>query len=270
MPAIQPERLKAQIAQLGQDFSQPSRYIGRLHDLFDYYADRTRRPGQAGSRVPLLRHYNIPAPVLRELQRNLASHITDLPPEEALSLIDAFWADGFFETHLLAGFLLSHCNASPADIVERLWEWIQPQDDVQVVDALLENGYAALNRSQPGAWMNLVTRWLGSDRPGTQSIGIQAVSLLIRDPAFENFPPIFTLLTPVVHSAPVALHTELTNILQQLATRTPSETAFFLRQALAISPNRSITRLVRRCLPFFDSVLQQPLREALTVRLGME
>src|SRR5690349_4772041 len=108
MPAIQPARLKAQVDPIGEEFMQPARCLARLHDLFDFYADRTRRPGQAGSRIPLLPHYNTPTPVIREVQRSLAGYAKDADPKAAEDLIDAFWADGAFEMRLIAAFLISH------------------------------------------------------------------------------------------------------------------------------------------------------------------
>ncbi|HEY3343633.1 MAG TPA: DNA alkylation repair protein [Anaerolineaceae bacterium] len=269
MPAIQPDRLKAQVSLIGDDFMQPARYVGRLHDLLDFYADRIRRPGQLGSRVPILPHYNTPIPVIREVQRSLAVQANAAGPDAALSLVDALWADGSYEMRIIAAFLVSRSALTPGMLAQRLSEWIQPNQDFQIVTNLLESGYAGLGPAHPEIWIDLIRYWLSTDRGGMQSVALQATSLVVRDPSFENIPPIFTLLTPVIQSAPVALHTELTNLVQQLAMRNPTETAFFLRKALSVSPDRSITRLVRRCLPFFDPPIQQTLREALAARLAL-
>jgi hypothetical protein len=269
MPAIQPDRLKAQVTQIGEDFMQPSRYAQRLHDLLDFYADRTRRPGQLGSRVPILPHYHTPAPVIREVQRSLAAQAAAAGPQAALSLIDALWADEAYEPRIIAAYLLSRSGLDPTTLAQRLAEWIHPSQDLQIATNLLESGYAGLGHVHPESWIDLIRGWLASNRAGMQSIAVQAISLVVRDPAFENFPPIFNLLTPLIQSAPVALHTELSNLIEQLAMRIPAETAFFLRQSLSVSADRSITRLVRRCLPFFDASIQQTLREALAARLSL-
>jgi hypothetical protein len=269
MPAIQLDRLRAQVSQIGEEFTQPAGYIRRLHDLLDFYADRTRRPGSVHAHTPRLPHYNTPRPVIRELQRDLTARAKPAGPAAALDLADALWADGGFELRLLAAHLLSG-GVPSADLVSRLEKWIHPDEDGQVLAALMENGYTALARSDLPAWLSLVKGWLAIDRSQSQSLGLQALNRLVQDPGFENFPLVFTLIGPLVQAAPVPLLPDLSNLVEFLARRIPTETAYFLRQSLAVSSSRSIPRLVRRCLPSFEPSLQQPLREALAARPSFE
>ena len=53
MPAIQLTRLRLQTAGLAESFANPQAFVRGLHDLLDYYADRTHRPGQSGAPAPL-------------------------------------------------------------------------------------------------------------------------------------------------------------------------------------------------------------------------
>ncbi len=269
MPAIQLDRLKAQVSQIGEEFTQPAGYIRRLHDLLDFYADRTRRPGGVHAHTPRLPHYNTPRPVIRELQRDLSARAKPAGPAAALDLADALWASGGFEMRLLAAHLLT-CGLPPPAIVSRLEQWIQPDEDSQVLAALMENGYAALARTDLPAWLSLVKDWLAIDRSQSLSLGLQALNRLVQDPGFENFPLVFTLIGSLVQAAPVPLLPDISNLIELLARRIPTETAYFLRQSLAVSPSRNIPRLVRRCLPSFEPALQQPLREALASRPSFE
>jgi hypothetical protein len=269
MPAIQLDRLKAQVSQIGEEFTQPAGYIRRLHALLDFYADRTRRPGGVHTRTPRLPHYNTPRPVIRELQRDLSSRAKS-SGAGALALADQLWLDGGFEMRLLSAHLLTCGSYSTAEVTSRLEKWIQPDEDSQVLSALLENGYTALARSEPQAWLSLVKAWLAVDRTPSQSLGLQALNRLAEDPAFENFPLVFSLIGPLVQAAPTPLLPDLSRLLEVLARRIPAETAYFLRQALAVSPSRNLPRLVRRCLPTFEPALQQPLREILASRSSFE
>jgi len=54
MPAIHPARMKIQVARLGEKIRQPEVFVRELHNLLDFYADRTHRPGQFGEPPPLL------------------------------------------------------------------------------------------------------------------------------------------------------------------------------------------------------------------------
>jgi hypothetical protein len=75
MPAIHPARLKIQAAQLVERFSTPHSFVSRLHDLLDFYANRAYRPGQSGEPHPLLTAYNVPRPVLHQVERELIPRV---------------------------------------------------------------------------------------------------------------------------------------------------------------------------------------------------
>ena len=51
MPAIQLARLKIQISELLRFFDSPPDFIRELHAIYEFYADRTKRPGQSGKPV---------------------------------------------------------------------------------------------------------------------------------------------------------------------------------------------------------------------------
>ncbi|HEX9012950.1 MAG TPA: hypothetical protein VF813_05520, partial [Anaerolineaceae bacterium] len=157
---------------------------------------------------------------------------------------------------------------SVVDVTARVVRWSQPGEDTHVLVALLEKTKEKLDREEPGAWMQLVEQRLGSTAAGEQSIGLLALRLVIEDPAFENFPAVFRLLSPLVQSPGGAVSHDLARVIQLLAARTPKETTMFLHRILSVTPDRSILRLVRRCLPAFDPPDQQLLREAIGAHLG--
>src|SRR3989304_215281 len=104
MPAIQLARLKIQSAQLSEDFVRPDKFVRGLRDLLELYADRTRRSGQFGEPAPLLPAFKVPAPVLRQVLKDLAPMATG-DPQGGLALCEALWAEPFLEFRLLAAYL---------------------------------------------------------------------------------------------------------------------------------------------------------------------
>lgn len=105
MPAIQPARLKRQVADLVALYSQPTAFVRQLHSMLDLYSDHTQRQGQAGIPSPLMESYNTPAPVMRQIWHEL-SKTTRPHPNAALHLSDALWAEPNVDLQLLAARLL--------------------------------------------------------------------------------------------------------------------------------------------------------------------
>ena len=100
MPAIQPARLRQLSAELVNAFGSPPAFVRELHGLLDFYADRTRRPGQAGAPPPLIHTYRTPAPVIRQVIQDLTPLVAD-DPQNALVLADALWEEENLECRLL-------------------------------------------------------------------------------------------------------------------------------------------------------------------------
>ena len=67
MPAIQLSRLRKQAENLPQFFNNPEKLTQEIIDLFEYYSDRTFRPGVVGRPIPIINSYKIATPVLQEI-----------------------------------------------------------------------------------------------------------------------------------------------------------------------------------------------------------
>ena len=71
MPAVNPTRLRFQIDELMHNFASPPEFHRNLRDLFSLYANRTLRYGDSTEVKPLIPMYNLPTPVIRQLQTDL-------------------------------------------------------------------------------------------------------------------------------------------------------------------------------------------------------
>lgn len=263
MPAIQLPRLRIQAAGLAEKFSNPRAFVRGFHDLCDIYAERTRRPGQTGEPPPLLMAYKVPAPVLRQVLKELSLDI-DQDGEAALALAGAVWAEPYLEFRMLAASILGNVSPDPPErVIERFRNWAKPGTDDRLVSVLVEEGLARLRREDSQRYLEETKSWLGSEEAFSQRLGLRALLSMVSSPEFGNLPLAMRLLAPLVRSAPHRLRPDILDVIQALAGRSPRETAYFLRQNLLVeSDNPGTAQIIRSGLRFFPSEDQATLRRA--------
>jgi len=263
MPAVQLTRLRIQLTQIIWQFTRPAEFQKSLRDLLDTYADRTFRPGQATAPKALIPAYHAPALVLRQLDQELLPLIRE-NAAAALALADVLWQDAMLEPRLVAITILGHTPLTPPeDVLQRLLSWARPEEEGILLSALLDAGSLRLRREQPKRWLELITHWIDQPDPAYQKIGVQALLVLSRDRSFENLPPVFSLLGPLLQAPPAPILPDLQAAVEALAGRTPTETTYLVRQALNLSTDPATARLIRRCLPAFPPGAQATLKTAL-------
>ena len=263
MPAVELSKLHVQIERLVQLFDQPETFHHGLRDLLEFYLDRAFRPGLAVSSAPLLPSYRPPALVIRRVELELARLSLQLP-DQALAVADRLWQDEYLEPRRMAALILGQVPLAQAEgVLERLRAWAHPGEDRSMLEALLDRGTFRLRQEGPDALIDLYTNWLNDASPLRHPVGLKALLPLIKDPRFENIPPLFNLLFPLVRAAPPDLFTDLSAVLLALAERTPVEMVYFLRQVLSSSISKDTPRLARRVLPALNPTQQENLKSSL-------
>jgi hypothetical protein len=260
MPAVDIARLKIQAAVLVEKFDQPAVFIKELHEILDLYADRTLRVGLVASPISVLPAYRTPQSVLRQIEMELGP-LTSLFPEQAMALTDALWKDGFLESRLLAASLLGRIHPDTALLLERITAWVSRVKDDQVRLALLSTSLARIRRESPARFLQLMRAWFDPATPKMWANAIHAIIPLIEDPAYENLPPVYNLLSPVIKSMPSIMQNDLADLINALYAASPVETIYFLRQVIigASSPQLAVT--IRRILPQLPANLRQVILE---------
>ena len=267
MPAIQLARLKIQVTELLTHFDEPAEFVRQFHDLLNFYADRTRRPGRSGKPKPLIQAYNVPRQVMRRIEGDLAPQVAT-EPEKALALADQLWADPWFECRLLAISILGMLPLdSPDTITERLQTWGKACRENALLDALLETGAASLRAESPDNFLLLVDHWLSSGDVPSRTIGLRALPALILNPKFENLPALYRLLSPLLREASSSLESDLQRAVRALGERSPQETAYYLRQILNTPHKAGLAVIVRRSLDVFPPEMERLLRATLREHL---
>jgi hypothetical protein len=259
MPAIQLSRLRIQAAQLADLISQPEFFVRSLQTILDYYSDRTYRPGQSGKPPPLLPSYNVPPPVLRQILLELGPRLS-VDQDTGLALCDLLWKQEQYECRLLAARIFGLLPIEQIEPIQlRLSAWCR-EDEERVLTALLTEGLSRWRKEAPAGFLTLLEKWLKSSSFNDQMLGLRALLPLINDSSFDNLPVLFRLLNPLVRVIPPPIRPYLIPVLESLAQRSPTESAYFLRQNMASQDTAWITRQI---LAIFPVELQKGLREAM-------
>jgi len=259
MPAIDLARLKKQTANLADHFDQPSIFLRELREILDHYVNHTlRSQGVAPSSV--LPTYRTPVVVLRQIETEL-SPLAEKQPIRALELADALWDEGWLETRLLAAFLLGRIPPQEERLLARLTAWTQAVRDPSVRAALLTTSLTRLRKETPDLFLILVKEWLYPSRKKLWSNGIQALVPLINTPEYDNLPPIFEILRPILRVFPATLQYDIQELIVTLYRKSPDETLYFIQQILSSTKSPIPAISLRRMLPDLPADLQAPLRE---------
>jgi hypothetical protein len=265
MPAIQPARLKLQVANLVAQYDKPNTFVRELHHLLDYYSDHTQRHGQAGLPSSLLDSYNTPPPVMRQVWHEL-SRLIRPHPNHMLHLCDALWAEQNFDIQILATRILGGLPTTPPEpVIERLNAWVGSGMDHRLLDGLLEHGVIRFQKEAPDKLLELISSWLVASDLLEKQAGLRALLPMIQTAGNATLPTIFRLITPYLRIAPQRLRPDILAVVVSLAKVSPSETAYLLRQNLTVPDNPDTTWIIRQVLDEFPSETKASLRDAMKI-----
>lgn len=261
MPAIDLARLKKQTAQLADVFSEPSTFLRELREILEFYVNRSLR-SQSVAPSSVLPTYRTPVVVLRQIEKEIGP-AAEKQPMLALELADALWDEGWLETKLLAAFLLGRIPPQEERLLARLTAWTQAVRDPEVRAALLTTSLTRLRRETPDLFLVLVREWLHPARQRMWSNGIQALVPLISSPNFDNLPPIFEIVEPILKVSPATLQYDLQELIITLYEASPDETTYFLQQILKGTKSPLPSVALRRMSAELPQELQSSVREML-------
>lgn len=259
MPAIDLARLKKQTAQLADVFGEPDIFLREVREILEFYVNRSLR-SQSVAPSSVLPTYRTPVVVLRQIEKEIGP-AAEKQPILALELADALWDEGWLETKLLAAFLLGRIPPQEERLLARLTAWTQAVRDPEVRAALLTTSLTRLRRETPDLFLVLVREWLHPARQRMWSNGIQALVPLISSPDFDNLPPIFEIVEPIIKASPATLQYDLQELIITLYEASPDETTYLLQQILSATKSPLPAVALRRMSPDLPQELQSSLRE---------
>lgn len=263
MPAIQPARLKHQVAELSRAFRQPEFFIRQLHDILSLYTDHTHKPGQSGKPRSLIPAYNVPLPVMRQIMTELKP-VVRANKDDSLNLSDMLWLQPYWETRSLAASILGQVISEDyAPVLERLTGWLSEELEDQMIDLILENATVQLRSNQTGMLFNWIKNYLSSTKKYEPNMAIRLLSILVRENDLENLPAIFKLINPQLRKIPQALRLDLIDLVSELVRRSPGETAYILRMNITNENSPDTAWIIRQVINIFPTSHQESLRAAM-------
>jgi hypothetical protein len=261
MPAINLPRLKIQTAKLMDKFDDPEEFLRDLHNLFDLYADRTLRKGAVLSPISVLPSYRVTPPVIRQLELELGAR-AQTDPDHSLVIADRLWEDGYYETRLLAAYLLGRMAPGGEVFMERLTAWVSETRDPSISNILLTTSLMRLRSENTDDFLLLMERWAHPSRKKMTPSVMVALVPLLKDKNFHNLPPVYNIVQPIIETTSATTQQELSTLVCALYEASPVETTYFLRQLVALSARPHTIQNIRRILPTLPQTLQDELREA--------
>lgn len=267
MPAIHLPRLRRQAAELVEYFPRPELFIRHLRDMLEYYGDRTRRPNQPKSATTLLQAYQVPDPVLRQVLAELTP-LAEAHPKAAIPLAEALWERPRLEFRVLAIQLTGVVPATNGETVFGVIErWAQANDEDVLLERLALDGLQAQRRQSPEELLKRINTWLKAETLALQQLGWRALLHLLMETHYENYPAIFELIAPYLPECPKALRPYARDLLAPMASRSPQEAAYFMRQLLKTNGNTmALTWLTRQMLEHLPADLRRSLRAEVGIK----
>lgn len=265
MPAINLAQLNTEVARLADLFDEPAAFIRSLREMLEGYVNQTLRTRKAVAPGSTLSTYRTPPAVIRKIENTLRP-LARKKPGAALTLADELWDENSLETRLMAAYLLGLLPPEEGRLLARLTVWTQKVRDPNVRGSLLTHSLARLRQETPERFLELIGEWLYPHRQQFWSNGLQALLPLINAADFDNLPPIFDLVEPVIEAAPTMQQGDVGRVINALYNASPTETSFFLKQIIRKEENQKAARMLRRLLPNLPTELSAALKQEIKSR----
>ena len=147
--------------------------------------------------------------------------------------------------------------------LERLGKWAVENTEDTLLESLAKEGLVRLIKEIPGVFLGQVETWLSADKVNLKLLGLRALTVQLTSAGFENLPAVYRLLGPVMGGAGRKLRPYLLDVVVPLAERSPSETAYFLRQCLQEEDSQTIRWVIRQSMDAFPADIQESLKRVM-------
>lgn len=262
MAAIDLTRLGQQTEALIASYDEPQLFLARLHSLLRFYHRYSHRTQKSALPSSFLPSYDLPQQILPEVEARLAP-IARAKPKETLALADFIWQDGNFEPKVLGAYILGQLGVEwSQQTLERLTQWFSTTTDRAATEALLQLGSQTVCRAAPDLWKEWIAGNLRSSIKAQCQAGLRALALWLPEAPSQFLPAILDWVRPFLFQPDTGLENELEAVFAALAIRTPQESAYLLKEALAESHDSLLPARIRRYRVYFPAELANSLTQA--------
>jgi len=274
MAAIDLTRLNKQIETLKEAFAQPAEFRRQLHAVLQFYHRYAHRKHKDSVSFSFMQTYDLPEQILPQIANGLSLKARQ-DVNETLAVVDELWLDDHFEARELATYLIGQVPVSASqEIYQRLTQWVSVPTDRAVIRSIFTKSSQRLRVEAPKGWVDFVGSLLASPVERAQNHGLYALSLLATQSDSDDLPQFFHWIRPFIQSDQNLIQSNLSLAVAALARRSPTETAYILKEVMSDTDGTGIERRVRSYLPFFEAELAQSLQSSLRIhqnrtRLGL-
>lgn len=261
MPAIQIERLKAQIQLIMNPAFTPEIFVIGLRSFMEAHANLAYRTSPEALQKQQVESYQI-APVI-QTQLNLSiQQFTLTHPLIAFSYVDMLWQEPYIEMKALAGEILGSLPKENSDLVLRkILSWSAEPSNKALRKIIFNTSTKSIRAQNMLAWQNTIKKWLDSVSTNQILTALQALMILVHDPQYDNYPFIFKAISEISLKQGEKTNNALTELLIELVHENQKETYVFLKSMLLSNPSPELSRIVRRSLSTFSSEHQGQFRQ---------
>ena len=260
MPAAELSRIQAQIKAISTQIDQPAVFVHSLQALLEMYAEHAFQPGNLAKFKILIPSYRVPPLIMHQLEINMPG-LAEKNPSQVLEAADLLWKEKYYEVRLMGIILLGNLPVKFAQPVsKRIASWINPDEEKELIKALLSFGSRRLRNEKPELWLHIIQMWIKDENDEIKKIGLQSLISIIIDPEFEDFPKIYSLLEIAIRDPNVTIQKELFLAISQMTDRSPMEMTAFLRNVLIKTQEETVRKFIRRCLPLLEETDQVSLK----------
>jgi len=257
MPAVDPNRLKSQIAKLQALLDDPRALRWRVRDLLEYYSDRTRRLGAASDST---RSFGVLKPILQELQRSLVAMLAD-NSDAALSIANELWSEGFQEMRIVAIGLLENVNPQVSKVQFERWAGLTK--DPKIVEKLAQMSFAVWKKEPQAEFFQNIKQWISESNIENHTYALLLLRMAAGDIEMDHLPFIFDILEDVNLQNHASTRALFQKLLHDLAIESPAETAKFLLNKME-EGDSIIKRMARDLIDAFPTRQRGRIRQALS------
>lgn len=263
MPAIQPAKLKIQIAGLVETFNDPPIFLFYLDDFLELYADRTLRQGLVVSTASLLNTLGIPRQVIHQLNKSLQVKANEFP-RAALEICVKIWGKPYAEYRIIVAHIMKCIPTRyKPEILLTLENFKNERFDKASSRILLEEGLSSLMDENSDEIQHVAENWLTSNKAIDRQFGILLLEVLVSRKDFQNNPRVFRQVAPLIRQTPREIRPLMPSLILAFQSKNPQETAFLLTEALQASDNPDAGWIIRQTIHEFPEEMQSNLRQAL-------
>ncbi len=265
MPAIQIERLKAQIKAILNPALPAGVFVLSLRSFMEAHTNLAYRISPELHQKQQVESYQIAPVIQNQLTLNIQLFTREYP-QIAMDYADLLWQEPFIEMKALAGEILGTLPEQfSQQVLSKIVFWSDDNKIKAIRKIIFETSTKSIRNRNISDWQYTIKKWLDSGEVSQIQAGIHALIVLVQDQQYDNYPFIFKSISLVSLKRGEKTVNALNDLLLELAQENPNETFVFLKSFMLSEPSPELFRLVRRSMSDFSNEQQSQFRQIMKV-----